>query len=64
MQDLQHSNNITSPATESGSSNIPAGATPIDMEELFACIGELYLQVRLQRRTIQELAEKRTDSVT
>jgi hypothetical protein len=37
---------------------IPPGATPIDMEELFASIGELYVQVRIQRRTIQAILQQ------
>lgn len=33
---------------------LPEGARPIDVSELLACIGELYLQNRILRETIQK----------
>jgi hypothetical protein len=33
---------------------LPPGATPIDLEELLAAMGELYLQVRTLRKAIQQ----------
>jgi hypothetical protein len=35
---------------------LPPGATPIQMEEVFSIVGELYVQVRVQQRTIQRLS--------
>jgi hypothetical protein len=32
----------------------PPGAVPIDMDELLEAIGELYLQVRIQRKMLQQ----------
>jgi hypothetical protein len=32
----------------------PPGAVPIDTDELLAAIGELYLQVRIQRKIIAQ----------
>jgi hypothetical protein len=42
--------------SQSNNSQIPSGATPIQMEELFQAIGELYVQVRILQRTIQRLS--------
>jgi hypothetical protein len=33
---------------------LPPGATPIDTDELLAAIGELYVQVRVLRRIVQQ----------
>jgi len=44
-------------STKNGSSNdLPPGATPVDMRQLFEVIGELYFQIRIQQQTIQRLA--------
>jgi hypothetical protein len=33
---------------------LPPGATPIDVDEMFAAIGELYFQVRVLRKMVQQ----------
>jgi hypothetical protein len=33
---------------------LPPGATPIDVEEMFAAIGELFFQVRVLRKMVQQ----------
>ncbi len=38
--------------------NIPEGSRQIEMSELLAAIGELYVQTKIQRELIQQLQEK------
>jgi hypothetical protein len=37
----------------------PTGAVPIDMDELLEAIGELYLQVRIQRKMLAQQQQSR-----
>jgi len=34
---------------------LPAGASPIDTDELLATIGELYVQTRIQRKMLAQV---------
>jgi hypothetical protein len=36
----------------------PPGAVPIDMDELLVAIGELYVQLRIQRKMLAQLQQQ------
>jgi hypothetical protein len=41
---------------------LPPGATPIDVDEMFAAIGELYFQVRVLRKMVQQQQQQQQAS--